>query len=28
MADEFKSSEYEDTFKVGGVEVKLGIDRV
>ncbi len=28
MADEFKSSEYEDTFEVGGVEVRLGIDRV
>jgi isoleucyl-tRNA synthetase len=28
MADEFKSSEYEGTFKVDGVEVRLGIDRV
>ena len=28
MADEFKPSEYEDTFKVAGVEVRLGIDRV
>ncbi len=28
MANEFKPSEYEDTFKVAGVEVRLGIDRV
>jgi len=28
MADEFKPSEYEDTFKVAGVKVRLGIDRV
>jgi len=28
MVGEFKSSEYEDTFKVAGVEVRLGIDRV
>jgi len=28
MAGEFKPSEYEDTFKVAGVEVRLGIDRV
>ena len=28
MADEFKSSEYEGTFKIDGVEVKLGIDRI
>ena len=28
MADEFKSGEYEGTFKVDGVEVRLGIDRV
>ena len=28
MADEFKPSEYEETFKVADVEVRLGIDRV
>ena len=28
MANEFKPSEYEDTFKVADVEVRLGIDRV
>ena len=28
MTDEFQPGEYQDIFKVGGIEIRLGIDRV
>jgi isoleucyl-tRNA synthetase len=28
MTDEFQPGEYQDTFKVGSVDIRLGIDRV